>query len=63
MDGYEVCTRLKSSPATRHLPILLITALEDEESNSKGIEAGADDFVHKPFDINDMLSRIEGFLT
>jgi CheY-like chemotaxis protein len=62
MDGYEVCAALKSSPKTQHIPVLLTTAMEDEESKSRGIEAGADDFVSKPFEVDQMLAQIQRFL-
>lgn len=62
LDGYQVCVHLKSTPATSHIPVFLITALEDEASKRKGAESGADDFVSKPFEINDILARIQRFL-
>src|SRR5262249_40763874 len=61
LDGYEVCSRLKSSEVTGHIPVLLITALEDDESKLKGAAAGADDFVPKPIDIDHMLAQIHRF--
>ena len=50
MDGYEVATRLKKSAGDIYLPIIFITALEDEESLARCLEVGGDDFVAKPFD-------------
>ena len=61
LDGFEVCSRLKSAQATSHIPVLLITALEDEEAKLKGVESGADDFVPKPIDIDHMLAQINRF--
>ena len=59
MDGYEVCHRLKSSSKTEHIPILLITALSDRNSRLKGMHAGADEFLSKPFDSNYLPIRIQ----
>lgn len=50
MDGFEVCARLKDSPGTRHIPIIIITGLSDREANIRALKAGADDFLIKPFD-------------
>ena len=48
MNGYEVCRQLKASEATRLIPVVLVTALDDREAKIKGIDAGADDFITKP---------------
>jgi two-component system cell cycle response regulator len=48
MDGFEVCRRLKADPATHHIPIVIITALDQPSDRVKGLEAGADDFLTKP---------------
>src|ERR1700741_4546877 len=48
LDGLEVCRRLKSDPATRFTPVVLIPGLSDLHDRIKGIEAGADDFLSKP---------------
>ena len=58
MDGFEVCRRLKQSPATEHIPILLISALTEREDRLRGIEAGADDFIAKPIDRQEVLLRV-----
>jgi class 3 adenylate cyclase len=61
MDGYEVCRRLRQDPATRTLPIVMITASGDQEK-LKALEAGADDFIPKPFVQAELLARVKSFL-
>jgi signal transduction histidine kinase len=58
MDGFEVCRRLRADPHLAEVPILLITALDDRESRLHGIEAGADDFISKPFDRAELRARV-----
>lgn len=58
-DGFEICRRLKSSEATALLPVVLVTALEDQESRVRGIEAGADDFLSKPVRREELLARVK----
>ncbi len=48
MDGFEVCRRLKSNPATHHIPVVMVTALDQPSDRVRGLEAGADDFLTKP---------------
>ena len=62
MDGYEVCTRLRADPQLREVPILMITALDEREARLRGIDAGADDFITKPFDLHEMRARVRGIL-
>lgn len=57
MDGFEVCQKIKSSPETAHIPVLLVTSLTEREDRLKGIEAGANDFISKPIDTKDVLLR------
>ncbi|MBW8882376.1 MAG: response regulator, partial [Asticcacaulis sp.] len=59
VDGYEVCRRLKDAPETRHIPIILITALDGREDRLSGLEAGADDFMTKPTDDVVMMARLQ----
>ncbi|GAA3623585.1 hybrid sensor histidine kinase/response regulator transcription factor [Flavivirga jejuensis] len=59
MDGYELCKKLKSAPDTCHLPILLLTALGDNENLIKGLEFGADEYISKPFSLKHLQLRIE----
>lgn len=59
MDGYEVCKRLKANPATRHIPVVMLTALTDVEDRVRGLQAGADDFLSKPIDDFALMGRLE----
>jgi two-component system, cell cycle response regulator len=58
MDGFEVCRRLRADPALGEVPIILLTALDDRADRLSGIEAGADDFVSKPFDRVELRARV-----
>jgi two-component system cell cycle response regulator len=58
-DGFEVCQRLRSTPALAEVPVLMVTALDDRESRLKGIKVGADDFITKPFDAAEMQTRVQ----
>lgn len=57
MDGFEVCRRLKAVPATAPIPVLLVTALRERDLRLKGIKAGANDFISKPIDIEEIALR------
>lgn len=59
MDGFEVCQRLRANPKVAEVPVIMVTALDDRESRLRGIEAGADDFVSKPFDHAELRKRVE----
>jgi two-component system cell cycle response regulator len=58
MDGFQVCRRLKDDPATRHIPVVLVTALDGRADRIAGLEAGADEFLTKPIDDIVMFSRV-----
>lgn len=62
MNGFEVCKRLKSSETTEFIPIILLTALRGNEERIQGIEAGADDFISKPFNRVELQTRIKSLL-
>ncbi|MCL4475619.1 MAG: response regulator [Nitrospirae bacterium] len=62
MDGYEACRRLKEDPLTRHIPVVMVTALTDRESRIKGLEAGANDFLAKPVDASELMVRAKNLL-
>jgi two-component system cell cycle response regulator len=59
MDGFEVCRRLRANPRLADVPVVMVTALDDRDSRLEGIEAGADDFVSKPFDRAELRARIK----
>ncbi|HSB72544.1 MAG TPA: response regulator [Candidatus Methylomirabilis sp.] len=61
-DGYEVCRRLKTDPTTAFIPIVLLTALQEVEYRIRGNEAGADDFLSKPFNPLELLTRVRSLL-
>jgi signal transduction histidine kinase len=58
MNGYEVCRRIRSAPDLALIPILMLTALDDAASRLEGINAGADDFLSKPFDRAELRARV-----
>ncbi|PJA51875.1 MAG: DNA-binding response regulator, partial [Candidatus Marinimicrobia bacterium CG_4_9_14_3_um_filter_48_9] len=62
LDGLTVCRRLKRNPATAQIPILMLTAKGDERDVVTGLEAGADDYVTKPFSPKVMLARVNALL-
>ncbi|HDH06412.1 MAG TPA: response regulator [Nitrospirae bacterium] len=62
MNGYEVCRRLKGNENTRLVPIVMVTALNDMDAKIKGIEAGVDDFITKPPNKLELLTRIKNLI-
>ena len=59
VDGYQVCHTLKGNPITSGIPIIMLTALKATPNKIKGIEFGADDYVDKPFDLDELAARIK----
>ena len=62
VDGFTVCRILKGSGKTVLIPVILLTALRSQEDRVRGIEAGADDFISKPFDRDELLAKIRSLL-
>ena len=62
MNGFEVCQHLRSDPRLAEVPIIMVTALDDQASRIKGIEVGADDFITKPFNRVELRARIKTIL-
>ncbi|WP_440952244.1 response regulator [Methanococcoides sp. FTZ1] len=62
MDGFQTCKILKTSEETKFTPIILVTALSGKEDRIKGIEAGADEFLTKPFNALELRSQIRSLL-
>lgn len=60
LDGFDVCTRLRADPATKSVPILIISAMDDAGSKQRALEAGANAYYVKPFSPTALLKEIEG---
>ena len=58
MDGFEVCEAIKSDPETAHIPVVMVTAVDEISDLVRGLEAGADDFLTKPIDPKHLISTI-----
>jgi len=62
MDGIEVCRRIKSNAATQHIPVIMVTALDQPEDRVRGLEAGADDFLTKPVNDFSLFCRVKSLV-
>ena len=62
LDGIEVCRRLRSSPATARIPIVMITARVEESQRVRGLDEGADDYITKPFSLREVQARVRAVL-
>ena len=62
MDGFEVCRRIKSNPKSAHVPVVMVTALDQPSDRVAGLEAGADDFLTKPVDDAALFARVRSLV-
>lgn len=62
MDGYQVCERLKKDEMTRNIPVIILTARDAISDKIKGLEIGADDYVTKPFHLNELKARVKSVI-
>mgnify|MGYP001566218087 CR=1 FL=1 len=62
MDGYQVAARIKGDVASREVPIILVTAMDDAESRQRGLDAGVEHFLCKPFQRAELRSRVSALL-
>lgn len=62
MNGFELCTRVKSDPNNNLLPIIMITAIKELDYRLKGLKCGADDFISKPLNMNELIIRVRSLL-
>ncbi|MGV8939667.1 MAG: PleD family two-component system response regulator [Allorhizobium sp.] len=62
MDGFEVCERLKANPRTSHIPVVMVTALDQPSDRVRGLKAGADDFLTKPVNDLQLISRVKSLV-
>jgi two-component system cell cycle response regulator len=62
MDGFEVCRRIKHNPKTAHVPVVMVTALDQSADRVAGLEAGADDFLTKPVDDSALFARVRSLV-
>ena len=62
MSGFEVCRKIKNDPATAHIPIIMVTALNEYGDMQRGVDCGTDDFVSKPVNKLELLTRVKTML-
>ncbi len=63
MDGYQVCRIIKGNPITRNVPVIFLSALDDIQDKVKAFEVGGNDYISKPFQLQEVLIRIANQLT
>jgi two-component system cell cycle response regulator len=63
IDGFEACRRLKAQAETRHIPVVILTTLDDRDNRVRGLQAGAEEFLTKPIDDVQLMARVKSLLT
>lgn len=63
IDGYEACRRLKAQPETSHIPVVILTTLDDRDNKVRGLQAGAEEFLTKPIDDVQLMARVKSLLS
>src|SRR4030043_1209514 len=63
LDGYKVCRLLKFDDRYKHIPILMLTAKAQEKDKALGMETGANEYITKPFEMDDLLKKVKAYLT
>ena len=63
LDGYKVCRLLKFDDRYKHIPILMLTAKTQEKDKALGIETGANEYITKPFEMDDLLKKVKAYLS
>ena len=62
LDGYKVCRLLKFDDRYKHIPILMLTAKTQEKDKALGMETGANEYITKPFEMDDLLKKVKAYL-
>ncbi|MEA3493746.1 MAG: response regulator [Candidatus Margulisiibacteriota bacterium] len=62
IDGFEVCRRIKGDPKTKNIPVIAVTAFDVPDIEAKCLQAGADEVVMKPFEIEDLLNKLKKYI-
>ncbi len=62
LDGYEACRRIKANPATADIPVVMLSAKSQKTEQAAGVDAGALDYICKPFTPKDLVAQVRGFL-
>ncbi|MFT3727069.1 MAG: PleD family two-component system response regulator [Terricaulis sp.] len=63
IDGFEACRRLKALPETKHIPVIILTTLDDRDNKVRGLQAGAEEFLTKPIDDVQLMARVKSLLS